>query len=225
MTQPSGSQRVSDYLVELYGGDPFAHVREASDSHREAHGPECGVYPSGPIKMRFLATVTRAANGRRILEIGCGLGYSALWLAEAAGLEGRVETIDRFPEHARLAEDYASAAQLASRITVIVGEGSDVLQTLTGPYDLIHDDGWFAEEPPYFERMVNLLRAGGLLLMSNWFLLEDAITGEAQMDWSQFAGPHWAEHIQDYAHTLTSRPDLHVSFVQNPWVALAMKLA
>jgi predicted O-methyltransferase YrrM len=225
MTQPSDSERLESFLLDLYGGDPYAYVRDASNEHREAHGPECGVYPSDPIKMRLIATLVRALGAKRILEIGCGLGYSALWLADAAGPDGHVDTIDRFPEHVALSRRYAAEAGHSHRLQVIGGEGTDVLATLSGPYDLVHDDGWFAAEPPYLERMIDLTRPGSLIALSNWFLLEDAVTAKPQMDWSAFAGPDWADHVQAYARRLAAHPQLSLSFVLRPWLALAVKTA
>ena len=175
--------------------------------------------------MRVLATLVRATGAQRILEIGCGLGYSALWLAEAAGPRASIETIDRFPEHIAPAERHAEDIGYARRIAFHQGEAQEILLRLSGPYDLIHDDGWFAEEPSYFQRMVDLLRPGGLMVMSNWFLLAHAITGKPDTDWSQFAGPDWATNVKAYARRLTSHPQLHVSLIMQPaWVALACKL-
>lgn len=229
-TQPD-QRSVPDYLLNLYGGDPFAHVREASEAHRLEHATrlpgvgeqECGVYPSDPQKMRFIATLVQATAAHRLLEIGCGLGYSALWLA-AADLPAHVETIDRFPEHVSRARGFAKEAGLADRLRVIEGEGEDVLGSLAGPYDLVHDDGWFAQKPPYYDRLIELLRPGGLLVMSNWFLLQHAITGESDIDWSVFAGSAWAVDVQAYARELCSDPRLRISFVMPPaWLALAVK--
>src|SRR3990172_7871424 len=224
MADPSDAELLPSFLLDLYGGDPFADVYRSSNEHREAHGPDCDVYPSVPVKMRLLAGIVRTAGAQRILEIGCGLGYSALWLAEAAGPDGRVETIDRFPEHVALARRYVEEAALGQRVAVLQGEGADILQALAGPYDVIHDDGWFAHEPAYFDQMIDLLRPGGLLIMSNWFLLEQAVTGNLTMDWSEFAGPDWAQSVKAYAKKLVSRPALHVSFLMSPsWVALAVR--
>ena len=225
--------QVHDHLLHLYGGDPFARVFDASNSHREEHArtlpggaQECGVYPSDAVKMRLLATLVRVVAGKRILEIGCGLGYSALWLAEAAGPDGTVETIDRFPEHAELARGFASEFGLGERLSVLLGEGENILGGLHGPYDVIHDDGWFGQQPPYYERVVELLRPGGLWILSNWFLLDQAISGKTSMDWTQFAGPHWADEVKAYAQALTSDPRLYVSYIMQPaWLALAYKRA
>jgi predicted O-methyltransferase YrrM len=231
MTQPADRDRVNHYLIDLYGGDPFARVRQASEAHRVEHAAslaggeqECGVYPSDAPKMRVLATLVQAVGARRILEIGCGLGYSGLWLAEAAGTDAKVETVERFPEHAEPARGFAAQFALAERLSVIIGEADSILAELGGPYDFVFDDGWFGHQPAYYDRVIELLRPGGLWVLSNWFLLSHAITGEAPMDWAQFAGPRWADDVKDYAKALTSDPRLYVSYITQPaWVALAVK--
>lgn len=231
MSGDTNRERVYAHLLDLYGGDPFAKVYAASNAHREEHAPklaggvqECGVYPSEPVKMRVLATLVRAAGAKRILEIGCGLGYSALWLADGAGPDAMVETIERFPEHAEPARGFVREFGVEERVEVLLGEGEEILAGLTGSYDVIHDDGWFGTQPEYYERVVELLKPGGLWILSNWFLLDQAITGNTTMDWAQFAGPHWAEDVKGYARVLTSDARLDVSYIMQPsWVALAVK--
>jgi predicted O-methyltransferase YrrM len=221
------SDDFSKYLNDLYGDDPFADVRVASNEHRLSHAKilaggeqECGVYPSDALKMRVVVTVARAVTARRILEIGGGFGYSALWLAAAGG---HIETIDRFPEHVAAIRTHADRFGLSERLQALEGEGEALLATLDGPYDLVHDDGWFAAEPRYYERLAGLVRPGGLLVMSNWFLLEHAITAESPVDWSQFAGPSWRDDIRAYARRLTSDERWDLSFIQRPAVALAWR--
>jgi predicted O-methyltransferase YrrM len=219
------------FLSGLYSDDPFADVRAASDAHRADHAAvlpggeqECGVFPSNALKLRLIDTLVRATVARRVLEIGGGLGYSALWLAQAAGLDGRVETIDRFPEHVAQIAGFAQHHGLADRISAIHGEGDAVLASLTGPYDLIHDDGWFGVQPAYYDRMIDVLRPGGLLVMSNWFLLDQGFRETPDLDWSQFAGPSWRADVRAYAKVLVEDPRLDVSFVMGPaHVALAHK--
>lgn len=222
--------RFNGFLLDLYGPDRFAEVREASEAHRLAHAAslaggeqECGVYPSDLPKMSVITTISGAIGARRALEIGGGLGYSALWLADAAGDSGQVETIDRFSEHVAEIEAGAERFGLSDRITALHGEGVDLLRDLAGPYDLIHDDGWFAAQPPYYELLAGVLRPGGLLVMSNWFLLEHAVSGQSPVDWAQFAGPTWAGDVQSYARHLATDERYDVSFVQRPAFALARR--
>lgn len=231
VTVTSDLRRAAAFLDSLHH-DPYEHVRRASEDHRVMHaaeltgGPqECGVYPSDPLKMRVLANIVRAMGARRVLEVGCGLGYSALWLADAVGPEGFVETVDRFPEHARLAADYAKEAGLATRVSVLTGDSDTVLSGLSGPYDFVHDDGWFAVKPPHFRRVLELLRPGGVLAMSNWFLLVQSLAAEPNLDWSEFAGPDWRDNVQAFARGLASQRDVEVAWMMDPGVALAVKLA
>ena len=230
MPDNSRPDHLNGFLLNLHGTDPFAEVSDASEAHRVEHAStlaageqECGAFPSSALKMRMLAAVGRATNARRVLEIGGGLGYSAIWFADIVGGSGHVETIDRFAEHVEAIRRYAERFGMGDRIIARAGEADDVLPTLDGTYDIVHDDAWFGAQPPYYDRLAGLLRPGGLLVMSNWFLLEHAVTGQSPVDWSEVAGPSWAEDIKSYARRLAADERYDVSFVQSPAVALAYR--
>ena len=97
--KPEDAQ-LSRYILDLLGPEPYAGLYDASNQHREAHGQQCGVFPSSPLSMTLVSFLVEATGARRILEIGCGLGYSALWLGEACGKGGTVDTIERDATHA-----------------------------------------------------------------------------------------------------------------------------
>lgn len=195
----------------------------AAEAHREAHGADCGLYPAGPSVMRLAATLVHAAGAKRLLELGCGVGYSTLWLAGAAGDGARVDAVDRFAEHVGMGRRFAWDAGLEERIRFHAGPAGDVLRSLHGPYDWIHDDAWFAAAPDYFEPMLALLRPGGTLSLPNWFLLEDALRREPRRDWSAFAGPDWRARTLRYAERLASDPRLHVAWSHWPALAIAVR--
>src|SRR5262245_53590186 len=98
---------VSERLLDLHGGDPFDDVIRRADAHRALHGSTCGLYPAGPQVMRLVAAIVRMTSARRIIDLGAGFGYSALWMASACEPDARIEAIDRFPEHVAVAEDLA----------------------------------------------------------------------------------------------------------------------
>jgi predicted O-methyltransferase YrrM len=162
--EPTTREEVAAWIA-THRVDPFDEVRRASHEHRERHGAGCSVYPtnSGPL-LGVLAAATRA---QRVLELGCGLGYSALWLASAGA---HVETIERDPGHAELARENAARHGAADRIVVHVGLGEDLLASLDDPYDLVFEDGDPFELDDDFEHFVRLLRPGGLLVSANLFL-------------------------------------------------------
>src|SRR6202042_1981271 len=137
--------------------DPFAKIRTATDAHRAKHG--CGTYPynNGPL----LAALAGAANARRILELGTALGYTALSFASGAP-DATVDTIERDPEHVRLARENIAAASLDHRITVHEGDFATILPTLDPGYDVAFFDG-HTPSPALHKALRGLLRTGGTL--------------------------------------------------------------
>lgn len=208
-------------LVELGGGDPFDDVYRQSQDHQLTHG--CGLASAGPSVMQLAAMFVRAAGARTILDLGCGLGYSTFWLAHAAS-GATVTAIDDDPGHVELARATCARLGLDGRVRFVVGDVAEVLRTIDGPVDAIHDDAWFASAPPHLETMLGLLRPGGLLTMPNWFLLVDALTGEPRNDWARLAGPSWADETLAYAGHLAARQDLVVSWTIRPPLGVTVKL-
>ncbi len=174
--------------------------------------------------MSTIAAIARSARAQRILDLGSGLGYSTLWLADAAGPACHVTGIDADPEHTKAATLIAAERGFADRITYLTGTVADVLPTLTGNYDLIHDDAWFADRPDHLDTALDLLRHGGTMTMANWFLLFDALTQSQQEKWENFAGSGWQRRTLDYAEHLANRSDIAVYWVASPPVGIATKL-
>ncbi|MFZ0244061.1 O-methyltransferase [Candidatus Binatus sp.] len=169
--EPTTLQAVNAWIEkQTRSSDKFRHIAEASDEHRSQHG--CDVYPSpdGPL----LGALAASTGARRILEVGCGLGYSALSLAHGAGDNVSVETLEHDSEHADLARRHIEAEQMGARVRVLVGWGRIILPDLRGPYDLIFFDGDPAESVLDLGHFERLLRAGGLLISANLFLAQYA---------------------------------------------------
>ncbi len=165
--EPTRPQAVRDWVEkQTRDSDRFRHVFEASVEHRNQHG--CDVYPSpdAPL-LGVLAASTRA---QRILEVGCGLGYSALWLACGAGDDALVETVEHDSDHAQMARQHIAAEKMTGRVRVLEGWGRTILPSLQGPYDLVFFDGDPAESLADLEQFERVLRPGGLLVSANLFL-------------------------------------------------------
>ena len=147
--------------------DRFAYVADKYEPHRKKHG--CwDVYPfdNGPL----LGALAAAAKPKRLLEVGCGLGYSGLWLAYGAGPRAYVQTIEANQDHAKIARGHFKAERLEDRIQVLVGEAARALPALKGPYDVIYFDINPSESLTVLEHSERLLRKGGLLISANLFL-------------------------------------------------------
>ena len=167
--EPDSPEAVAAWIAEqTRAHDRFAHIYDASEEHRARHGPDCTVYPSGsgPI----LGTLAAETGAKRILEVGCGLGYSALWLAFGSSPDGLIETIEQDRSHAVFARRHFEQEGCGERITIHNGRGADVLTRLTDPYDLIFCDGDIDEYLVDLDHFLRLLRPGGLLITANLFL-------------------------------------------------------
>src|SRR3989442_6825075 len=90
------------------------------------------------VLLRVLAT---AVGAKRILEIGTAIGYSGIWLAGALPPGGMLMTMEMDENRAREARDNFARAGLADRVSVIVGDAQLRIAKVSGPFDLVFQDG------------------------------------------------------------------------------------
>jgi predicted O-methyltransferase YrrM len=114
--------------------------------------------------LRVLAVTIGAS---RVLEIGTAIGYSGIWLAGALPAGGMLLTMERNQDRARIARANFSRAGLADRANVMVGDARTMLAKVSGPFDLIFQDGDKGLYVPTLDRLVDLLRPRGLLVTDN----------------------------------------------------------
>jgi predicted O-methyltransferase YrrM len=114
--------------------------------------------------LRVLATAIKA---ERVLEIGTAIGYSGIWLAGALGPGGMLITMEMSKDRARTARENFARAGLGDRVNVVIGDAQRMLAKVAGPFDLIFQDGDKKLYVPMLDRLVDLLRPGGLLVTDN----------------------------------------------------------
>src|SRR6266550_4694595 len=126
------------------------------------------------VLLRVLAVATRAT---RILEIGTAIGYSGIWMAAALPKDGMLITMEVDESRAKTARDNFARAGLADRVNVIVGNAKVMLHKVAGPFDLIFQDGDKKQYGPMLDKLVDLLRPGGLLVTDNVLWSGDVVPG------------------------------------------------
>jgi predicted O-methyltransferase YrrM len=122
----------------------------------------------GPVVGRLLEMLVRAGGARRVLELGCATGYSAIYLARGlppAG--GKVFTVENDPAMAQRAAENLAAAGLSRSVEVLRGEAARILEDFKGPVDLIFLDIDKEAYGQVLPRCRSLLRPGGLLVADN----------------------------------------------------------
>lgn len=124
--------------------------------------------------LRVLAT---AAGATRILEIGTAVGYSGIWLAGALPPDGRLITMEMNEARAQEARANFARAGLSDRVTLIVGDATLKIAKVAGPFDLVFLDTDKRLYGPLLDRLVALLRPGGLLVTDNVLWSGEVVPG------------------------------------------------
>jgi caffeoyl-CoA O-methyltransferase len=116
---------------------------------------------------RFVALIVRATRARRVLEIGTGAGRSASAIAEALPADGTLITIERDPTLAAAAREAFASAGLTQRVTTIIGDAARYLHKISGPFDVVFQDGDIAQYEALHDRLVQLLAPSATLITHN----------------------------------------------------------
>ena len=125
----------------------------------------------GRLTGSVLRALVAANRAERVLEVGCNVGYSALWLAAGLPAHGTLDSIEVKPDLARRAERNFADAGLAGRARVHVGKALDVLPGLDGPFDVVFLDAVKSEYGAYLDLALPRLRPGGVVAADNAFWL------------------------------------------------------
>ena len=132
-------------------------------------------YPSmltGRVEGRFLQLVTQLSNARQIVEIGTFTGYSAIAMAEVLPENGRILTIERNPDHAKIAQEFFDRSTSGTKITLCLGEAREILKSLPeAETDLVFIDADKQNYTAYYRESMRMLRNNGLILADNalWY--------------------------------------------------------
>ena len=121
----------------------------------------------GPLVGGFLQLLVRAIKAKRVLELGCYTGYSALCMAEALPDDGELITVDINTQSAELARSFWSKSVHGKKIHLKIGPGLEVVPTLEAPFDLVFIDADKKNYARYFDLCFPLVRSGGLIVSDN----------------------------------------------------------
>jgi len=142
------------------------------------------VMASTPIVLRFLQVLIQATGARRVLEVGAFIGISAIYMAKVLPEDGRLVTIEKYDEFARIAAENIRENGLSERIEVICGDAFEELPKLgtTELFDFIFLDGNKERYREYFELLDGHLRPGGLLIVDDVLFLGDPLNSEPKTE-------------------------------------------
>lgn len=117
--------------------------------------------------LRFLLAVRQP---KRILEVGCAIGFSALLMAQWNPVDCEITTIENWAPRIPVARDNFCRADRQEQITLLEGDAGEILPGLLAEgrhYDWIFMDAAKGQYPILLPTAVGLLESGGILVTDN----------------------------------------------------------
>ncbi len=160
--------RLYEYLLGKSLREPaaLAALRAETASHPRANmqiAPEQG---------QFMQMLVRLTGARRTVEIGVFTGYSSLAVALALPDDGRMLACDISEDYATIARRHWLFAGVAHKIELVLAPALATLDSRiaageAGSYDFAFIDADKTGYLAYYERLLQLVRPGGLIAVDN----------------------------------------------------------
>jgi caffeoyl-CoA O-methyltransferase len=135
---------------------------------------------------RLLRLLTEAVNAANVIEIGTSTGLSGLWFAMALERTGgKLTTFELDERRAAIAADHFRKAGVERLVTIVQGDAHETLRRLKDPVDVVFIDADKGGYVDYLNRMLPLVRPGGLILAHNSDMAPDyvrAVTGNPDLE-------------------------------------------
>ena len=162
------NDRLYEYLLahSLREAPALAKLRAETASHPKVNmqiAPEQG---------QFMQLLVRLIGARRAIEVGVFTGYSSLAVALALPPDGRLLACDVSEEYTAIARRHWQAAGVARKIELVLAPAQQTLDARlaageAGRYDFAFIDADKQGYLGYYERLMKLIRPGGLIAVDN----------------------------------------------------------
>jgi caffeoyl-CoA O-methyltransferase len=134
---------------------------------------------------RMLRLLTEAANAKHVVEIGTSTGLSGLWFLMALEKTGgKLTTFELDQGRAAMARAHFKKAGVDRLVTLVEGDAHKNIVSLKEPIDVLFIDAEKEGYVAYLNRLLPLVRPGGLILAHN------------------------SDMVPDYMRVVTTSPDL-----------------
>ena len=161
MCMITGDERLNAFIDSLdTGNTPFLNGIEKEA--KETNVPIIRTQVQSLLKL--LLAMRKPAT---ILEVGCAIGFSALLMSEYGPEDCHITTIEKYEKRIPVARENFRRAGKEERITLLEGDAAEILQKMTGAYDMIFMDAAKGQYIHFLPDVLRLLAPGGILLSDN----------------------------------------------------------
>lgn len=114
--------------------------------------------------VRFISVLLSIKKPKKILEIGCAVGFSSSFMSSFLQDGGYITTIERYPVMIEKAKANIKNLNLQDKINLIEGDANEVLKTLDDEYDVIFMDAGKGQYINILPDVYRLLKIGGIII-------------------------------------------------------------
>lgn len=114
----------------------------------------------------FLDILVSIKKPAKILEIGTAIGYSSI-IMKRASMDSKITTIEIDEDSYIKAKENIEKFGFEKDIHCILGDANEVLDLIEGEFDLIFMDAAKGQYINFYEKSIDKLKVGGLLICDN----------------------------------------------------------
>ena len=160
----------------------------------EAIGQRSFIPSIGPVKGKILAEIVKKTRPKRILEVGALYGYSAILMAKNSPPGVEIVSVEKNPEHVRIAKENIKRANMERSIRVVEGDGRTELGKLTGSFDLVFLDAEKTQYLAYLKAVERNLHKGNVVVADNVGIFKDQM--QDYLEYVRNKGPYKSRTIE-----------------------------
>ena len=125
----------------------------------------------GPDQGQFMQLLVQLIRAKKTIEVGVFTGYSSLWVANGLPDDGRIVACDVSEEYTAVARRYWKEAGVDHKIDLQLRPAVETLDELlsiqAASFDFAFIDADKTNYENYYERILKLIRTGGLIAVDN----------------------------------------------------------
>lgn len=153
--------------VSVHDTDLLNRLREETSQDDLTH-----IMQITPDQGQFMAFLVKLIGARRTIEVGVSTGYSSLVTAMALPDDGQLIACDVSEEWTSIAQRYWEEAGVSQKIDLRISPALETLKALIDEgliktFDFAFIDADKINYDNYYECCLQLLRAGGLIVLDN----------------------------------------------------------
>ncbi|SHJ64567.1 O-methyltransferase [Tepidibacter formicigenes] len=116
---------------------------------------------------QLLKVLLKIHKPKKILEVGCAIGYSSMLFADTLDKNCEIITVERNEKMIEKAKENLKKYGFEDNIKILEGDAEEKLKEVEGSFDMIFLDAAKGQYKLFYDLVIDKLKTGGLLVSDN----------------------------------------------------------